>query len=152
MKLEEAINKYSEKKIDEIINQFQASDKVATGKLNKSLRYTLESDTESMKHLITFYGEEYIHYVAGGRNPGKLPNLDNLEEWMAARGISKDKLFAIATKIKQDGIPADATIQQIFENEYYTDFAGILTFEGQKEIQSQVDEIIKSFNNKQSLK
>ena len=151
MNIEQALNKFGERKIEEIANEFKNRDKVATGKLNKSLRYELQKDEGNMNYLLSFFGEEYIHYVAGGRAPGKYPNIDNILIWMKARGIDENKLFLILNKIKDEGMQPDATLSQILSQEYYTDFAGLLKNEMVVELQNQINRFINQINNKNTI-
>lgn len=147
MNLEQALNKYSEKKIDDIINLMKTNDKVATGTFNQTLNYKIESDVETLSAVISFFGEHYIKHVASGIKPGTIPNIDNIKEWMKARGVPENKLWAVIKSIFEKGITPDSTLQDALSAEYYSDFGGVLQGIMIEDLKIQIEQIIKELNN-----
>lgn len=145
MKIEEAINNFGEKKIGDIIQKLDSNNKTTTGRLNSSLNYKLESNPDNMHFILSFFAESYLLNVAYGRKPGTYPNIDNLREWCIARGIPLSSLYPIAKKIFESGIQPDSSLTDALSKESFADFGGVLKGEAIKEIQSQLDTIIREF-------
>lgn len=78
----------------------------ATVKTSQSLRIELKQ--EGTKYSLTLFGRPFFMTVQTGRKPtpGKKPSremIDNLKEWVNARGLDESAVWAIATKIQQRG-------------------------------------------------
>lgn len=78
----------------------------ATVKTSQSLRIELKQ--EGTKYSLTLFGRPFFMTVQTGRKPtpDKKPSremIDNLKEWVNARGIDESAVWAIATKIQQRG-------------------------------------------------
>lgn len=146
LKIEEAINQFSEKKISDLIKNLDANNKTATGRLNQSLKYVINSNPESMQFIIQFFGEHYLHNVAYGRKPGTYPNIDNLKDWCIARNIPLSKLYIIAKRIFENGIEPDSSLSDALSNESFADFGGILQGEVVQELRNQFSLFIQEFN------
>lgn len=146
LRIEEAINKFSEKKITDIIKNLDSNNKTATGRLNQSLRYVINSNPESMQFIIQFFGEHYFHNLAYGRKPGSFPNIDNLKEWCIARGIPLSKLYVIAKRIFENGIQPDSSLSDALSQESFADFGGVLQGEVINDLRNQFSLFITEFN------
>lgn len=77
-----------------------------TFKTANSLRIEVIQETGKVK--MTAYGRPFFNTVRTGRRPtpDKKPSRDmisNISEWVAARGISEDAVWAIATSIQKKG-------------------------------------------------
>ena len=84
--------------VAELGRQLIQADKVASGKLLKSLNYQVIEVLENV--LIKINAEDYLSVVDKGRRPGKMPPISPIKKWMEIRkikGRGKDGRF-----IKQD--------------------------------------------------
>lgn len=77
----------------------------ATNKTSQSLR--IEIKQEGTKFKLQLFGRPFFMTVQTGRKPSdKKPSremIENLTEWVNARGIDESAVWAIATKIQQRG-------------------------------------------------
>lgn len=78
----------------------------ATVKSSQSLR--IEMKQEGTKYFLTLYGRPFFMTVQTGRRPtpDKKPSrdmIDNLREWVDARGMDESAVWAIATNINKKG-------------------------------------------------
>lgn len=103
-----------------IRDKIKSSGASATGKSAASLRHT-ETDTR-----FTLYGNQSFSFMEVGRGPGGMPPIDNIKEWIKAKGIvigEKQTLsglaYGIAKKISQQGtqLYANKTYRDIFTDE-----------------------------------
>lgn len=93
----------------ELINNIRAnlgaSGTNATNKTSQSLR--IEIKQEGTKFKLQLFGRPFFMTVQTGRRPSdKKPSremIENLTEWVNARGIDESAVWAIATKIQQRG-------------------------------------------------
>lgn len=75
---------------------------VASGKLLRSLDYTVEFNDKGQWSLLIEY-EDYGYYVDKGRNPGRFPPGDAIKNWMRLKGIPQEAFWPIMYKIKKAG-------------------------------------------------
>ena len=103
-----------------IRDKIKSSGASATGKSAASLRHT-ETDTR-----FTLYGNQSFSFMEVGRGPGGIPPIDNIKEWIKAKGIvigEKQTLsglaYGIAKKISQQGtqLYANKTFRDIYTEE-----------------------------------
>lgn len=92
--------------INDIRANLGASGTNATGKTSQSLR--LEIKQEGTKVKMQLFGRPFFMTVQTGRKPtpDKKPSremIDNLKEWVNARGLDESAVWAIATKIQRRG-------------------------------------------------
>lgn len=88
----------------------QIADKIASGRLLKSIDYKILKQTE--KYLLAITAEDYLKYVDTGRKAGKkMPPKGVIAKWAKTRNLSLKKgqtydqvEFLIRRKIKRDGI------------------------------------------------
>lgn len=78
----------------------------ATVKTSQSLRIELKQ--EGTKYSLTLFGRPFFMTVQTGRRPtpDKKPSremIDNLKEWVNARGLDESAVWAIATNINKKG-------------------------------------------------
>lgn len=78
----------------------------ATVKTSQSLRIELKQ--EGTKYSLTLFGRPFFMTVQTGRRPtpDKKPSremIDNLKEWVNARGLDEGAVWAIATNINKKG-------------------------------------------------
>jgi hypothetical protein len=103
--IEALLNLYGEKIAQDIRNKMSEDGTVATGASNASLDY----DAEGGNLRIT--GNEGIAVVSEGRPAGRFPNIQNIKDWIAAKGITpnastirpRDLAYVIARAIYQNG-------------------------------------------------
>lgn len=112
--LRKAMEKYGEALVIEIVKGLKDADKVATGKLAKSVDYELIEALDTISVAITAL--DYFDVVDGGRRKGaKAPPTDAIIKWMKVRKIKgrdkrgrfiKDKstAFLMARAIGKNGI------------------------------------------------
>lgn len=102
----DAINTRSVDLINDIRANLGATGTTATGKTSQSLRFELKQ--EGSKYKVQLFGRPFFMTVETGRRPtpDKKPSremIDNLREWMDARGMDSSKVWGVATKIQQSG-------------------------------------------------
>lgn len=110
--------------IDEIKKNLIKEDKIATGKLIKSLDYRTLRTVEGWT--IQILGEKYLEFVDKGRKPGKQPPIGPILKWIQAKPIKfvgktdKQMAFIIARSIGKKGIvPTNVinkSIKKILDN------------------------------------
>lgn len=119
------VDKFGADFISELAKQLISADKVASGKLLKSLNYQVIEVLENL--LIKINAEDYLIYVDKGRRPGKQPPKSSIIKWMDVRKIkgrdSKGRFikkeqaaFLIARKIGRDGIKPTNIIKKSLDN------------------------------------
>jgi hypothetical protein len=121
--LKEAMEKYGEALVLEIVQQLKDADKDATGALARSIDYELIETLDSIAIAIT--GEKYLGVVDGGRRRGaKPPPSGAILKWMSVRGIKgrdkksgkfikqKSAAFLIARAIGKNGIKPTFVIKK----------------------------------------
>lgn len=78
---------------------------------------SVEVEMNGTKLIVSLNLEHYWRYVEYGRRPGKMPPIDNIEEWIRVKPVVPDAMngkiptsrqlaFMIARKIGREGIPA----------------------------------------------
>lgn len=92
--------------LSEVKRNLDNTGTTATGKSKESLRY--EITEEGNKVVLTVFGKPYFAVVETGRKPTpeKKPSremIENIKEWVAARGKPESIVWAIATKINKEG-------------------------------------------------
>lgn len=102
----DAINTRSVDLINDIRANLGVTGTTATGKTSQSLRFELKQ--EGSKYKVQLFGRPFFMTVETGRRPtpDKKPSremIDNLREWMDARGMDSSKVWGVATKIQQRG-------------------------------------------------
>lgn len=100
------LNDQSRSFIAQIQGRLSSTGTSATGKTAKSLRYVIEEGTS--KIVLEILGRPYFATVETGRKPtpDKKPSramIDNIKEWVSARGKPESAVWAIATKIQKEG-------------------------------------------------
>ena len=113
--LKEAMDKYGEALVVEIIQQLKDADKVATGKLAKSIDYELIEALDMIS--VNILAADYFEVVDGGRRKGaKPPPTEPIVKWAKVRNIErfrdkrgrfisdKARAFIIARSIGKNGI------------------------------------------------
>lgn len=104
--LEELFSDFGDTLIQEIRDAMAAGEINATGKSSDSLRYEASEDH------FTLYGDKSFVWMEQGRAPGGQPPLDNIVDWVEAKGIQPDEgtqeslAWAIVKKIEREGTKA----------------------------------------------
>lgn len=119
------VDKIGKEFIAELIKQLIQADKVASGKLLKSLNYKVIEVLDNL--LIQINSEAYLQYVDAGRRPGKMPPTTAIKKWIDIRKIkgrdkngrfiTKDQTaFLIARSIGRKGIKPTNVIKKSMDN------------------------------------
>lgn len=92
--------------IKEIQRNLASTGTDATKKTSNSLR--LQATKQDNKYLLQIYGRPFFMTVETGRKPTpdkKPPQtmVQNIREWVKARGMSESMVYAIATEINKKG-------------------------------------------------
>jgi len=92
--------------LSEVKRNLDNTGTTATGKSKESLRF--EITEEGKKIVLTVFGKPYFSVVETGRKPtpDKKPSramIDNITEWLSARGKPESMAWAVATKINKEG-------------------------------------------------
>ena len=125
--LREAMEKYGEALVIEIVQQLANADKNATGKLARSIDYELFETLDSIA--VGIKAEKYFEVVDGGRRKGaKQPPSGAILSWMKVRNIKgrnkktgkfitqKSAAFLIARSIGKNGIKPAFIIKKSLRN------------------------------------
>lgn len=121
--LKDAMRKYGEALVIELIQQIKDADKVATGYLAKNIDYQLIEALDVIS--IGIKAPEYLEYVDSGRRKGaKQPPYEPIMKWAKARGLprfrnakgrfisDKARAFIIARGIAKNGIKPTNVIKK----------------------------------------
>ena len=96
-------------------NELQSFGSVASGALNN---VDFEVEIKGGTYKVSLILQDYWKYVEYGRQPGKLPNMGKLQEWIKVKHIlprpltngivptEKQLTYIIGKSIKEKGIPA----------------------------------------------
>lgn len=92
--------------ISQIQKNLSSSGTTATGKTSRSLRYEISEGTDRI--VLEVLGKPFFAVVETGRKPTpeKKPSramIDNIREWVSARGKPDSAVWAIATNIQKHG-------------------------------------------------
>lgn len=123
--LKKATDKLGKEYVLELSKQLISANKVASGKLLRSLDYEVVEVLGNL--IIRVSSEDYLDFVDKGRKPGKRPPIGPIKKWIDNRKISpknkqtKDQLaFAIAKSIGKKGIKPtnviEKSINQLIQN------------------------------------
>lgn len=101
------LNEFGQAVVDRFKEKFEAAGHVASGQLTDNINYSLDShgtDIDVNLEIADYFywAEEY------GRQPGSMPPVDRIKEWIETKGIPVEKTldsfaWAIAKKIARDG-------------------------------------------------
>lgn len=127
-KLKELLTTYASQVAAEMRTRLSGYDKIATGKLIKSIRGTVQE--EDGDPVVVFSMLEYGIYVDKGRKPGKMPPVSKIREWCKVRGIEESAAFPIARAIGERGIAP-------------TNFFSISVKRRQKQLKKNVAKVMK---------
>jgi hypothetical protein len=130
-------------RIRAIIN---SKNKIATGKLEKSIDYAIGKDGAG-SYFVRLLAEPYWIYVNDGRRAGaKMPPKQPIDEWLKIKGIDLKYSYPIRVKIAKNGIPAvkflETAIEQL-EKDFQQDIIKFTT-EYSKELDSQFKNIFRT--------
>ena len=109
----QAVLDYGELYIAEITKQLLLNDKKATGDLIDSLDYKVTDSANEI--VLEILANPYLYFVDKGIKKGGNVKLENVEQWIKARGITPETIdgrvttmeqltFLIARKIQRDGV------------------------------------------------
>ena len=119
----EPIKKIADQIVDIYRKQLESKGIPASGTLGDTA--SVEVEMHGTKLVVSLNLEHYWRYVEYGRRPGKMPPIDNIEEWIRVKPVvpnamngkvptSKQLAFMIARKIGREGIkarrPLEATV------------------------------------------
>lgn len=122
--LKKSIDLIGKELVEELARQIIQKDKIATGKLLKSLDYEV---IETIKGFtIQILAEPYLMNVNDGRKPGKMPPIGKIESWVKAKPIKfpgrsvRETSFVIAKSIARLGVVptriVDESIKTVLQN------------------------------------
>ena len=105
--LREALEIFGKEYIAELSNQLRKADKVASGKLLKSLDTRVIKTAMGTVYTIQLLAEDYLEYIDAGRPPTKRKGNGavrrGIEEWARLKGIPKSLVFPIVRSIHKKG-------------------------------------------------
>ena len=119
----EPIKKIAEQIVDIYRKELESKGIPASGTLGDTA--SVEVEMNGTKLVVSLNLEHYWRYVEYGRRPGKMPPIDNIEEWIRVKPIvpnamngkvptSRQLAFMIARKIGREGTkarrPLEATV------------------------------------------
>lgn len=119
----EPIKKIADQIVDIYRKQLESKGIPASGTLGDTA--SVEVEMHGTKLVVSLNLEHYWRYVEYGRRPGKMPPIDNIEEWIRVKPVvpnamngkvptSKQLAFMIARKIGREGTkarrPLEATV------------------------------------------
>jgi hypothetical protein len=141
------LKKYGASVVAEMKTRLQNQNKVASGKLLKSLKYDLSETLKTIE--LNFYADDYYKFVdkgvngyaqrvgspfsfkpKDGRGTGQSLMIPALKKWCRIKGIPEGKAFAIRRNIWKFGIAP-------------TQFFTIATTRRQKQLTKQIEEAQK---------
>ncbi len=114
------LDKLGSELVSSIRDKIKSSGAYATGKTSNSLRF------ESRPLRFTLYGSNAFNFIEVGRGPGGMPPIDNIKEWIKAKGIVPSGngtisglAYGIAKKISKQGtdLYANNEVRDIYTNE-----------------------------------
>lgn len=101
---------YGNKFIEFLAIEIKRANKVADGKLLRSLSFDLKEIAGDI--ILQFSSEKYLKYVDEGRKPGKYAPIKAIESWCNIKGIPKSASWAINKNIYKFGIKPTNVIQK----------------------------------------
>ena len=119
----EPIKKIADQIVDIYRKQLESKGIPASGTLGDTA--SVEVEMNGTKMVVSLNLEHYWRYVEYGRRPGKMPPIDNIEEWIRVKPVvpnalngkvptSRQLAFMIARKIGREGTkarrPLEATV------------------------------------------
>lgn len=119
----EPIKKIADQIVDIYRKQLESKGIPASGTLGDTA--SVEVEMNGTKLVVSLNLEHYWRYVEYGRRPGKMPPIDNIEEWIRVKPVvpntmngkvptSRQLAFMIARKIGREGTkarrPLEATV------------------------------------------
>jgi len=99
-KLREAVEVAMADLVDRIREEAADRGKVATGKTLASLRTSVLASPAFV--VGTLSGGEQWKFIGNGRGPGRMPPIQNLEQWIASKGLNLSA-WAVGRKIAKEG-------------------------------------------------
>ena len=116
-RLEKALEVFGEEYIEEIGNILRSNDKVATGKLLKSLDAQVFKTGFGTSYTLKVLATDYLKYVDEGRRAGaKPPPIAPIKEWARRKGLDEGLAYPIAKSIGEKGIEPTHVIQKALDN------------------------------------
>lgn len=126
------IQKIANQVVELYRKQLEANGIPATGKLGNTA--SVEVEIQDTRLVVSLNLEHYWRYVEYGRRPGKMPPIDNIEEWIRVKPVipnassgrvptSRQLAYLIARKIGREGIPAKRPLEATV---YSNAFEGII--------------------------
>lgn len=99
-KLREAVEVAMDDLVDRIREEAADRGKVASGKTLASLRTSVLGSSAFVVGTLT--GGEQWKFIGNGRGPGKMPPIQNIEQWIASKGLNLSA-WAVGRKIAREG-------------------------------------------------
>lgn len=111
--LKDALKIFGEAYVAELSIMLRKEDKVASGKLLKSLDTRVIKTAMGTIYTIQLIAEDYLEYVDGGRRPNKKPPpIQAIRKWVRFKGIPLNAAYPIARSIGKKGIKPTNVIQK----------------------------------------
>ncbi len=95
------LDKIGKEIVSEMKNRLRSDGSVASGHLEKSIKYSVTDTKDSVE--LDFTMAEYGEYVDQGRRPGKQPPISKIKQWCRIKGIPETAAYPIARKIGRFG-------------------------------------------------
>lgn len=130
-------NIYGKDVIAKLKAQIDSLDKVASGKLLRSLDYKLERFLTSFKFSIE--GEDYGINVLQGRKAGKFAPVKALQEWMETKNIDLKYSYAINKSIYKFGIRPANFLEEVITDSSIDELSKQLEENYKTKIENQLE-------------
>lgn len=106
LKVQQVVEEEMQMIVDQIQNNIITTGKQATGKFGQSIELIVQHNGDNFN--VRFFAAEFFKTLETGRRPtpDKKPSremIENLGEWADARGLDEGAVWAIATKINNEG-------------------------------------------------
>jgi hypothetical protein len=149
--LKKALDEVGKDLVKTMVKKLIEADKVATGKLIKSVDYKVVETANGV--IVQLLSEDYLTNVDEGRRPGaKQPPTKSLDRWVVAKGIaprddkgkfiSRESLkFLIARSIGKKGIKPTNVIKKTI-NEVYANKQKLIEKAAIEDINALIDKIM----------
>lgn len=118
--IEKSINEIGEKLVKEVMDLIIKKDKIATGRLLRSIDYKVLKSINGFT--IQLLGEPYLMKVNDGQDPGTRPAVSDILSWVKAKPVKfgsmsdQSTAFIIARSIERKGIQPTRIVEEAIDN------------------------------------
>lgn len=132
--------------IELIVSELNAAGKTASGKLIRSLNYTLRETADDINFI--FVAEDYFQNIDQGRRPGSYPPIKDIIKWTRVKGISPNAAYPIARSIYRFGIKPTNVLEKADRKAFNGAVFNKLENDIAGNTEKVVAEVIGQLNNK----